>query len=120
MMVVSAKETFEFLDVLFRNKLTEAEKYLTQLEEKHPDDTRYIHALKGLYHSYVGEDRDSLLYMLFLNEEYRRRKGDVKRSMEGLSQILGKEDRFFHAWRHVIEAVDKLPKPAKITATQEG
>ncbi|MEM3051885.1 MAG: hypothetical protein QXI25_00045 [Candidatus Caldarchaeum sp.] len=120
MMVVSAKETFEFLDILFRNRLTEAEKYLTQLEEKHPDDARYIHALKGLYHSYVGEDRDSLLYMLYLNEEFRRRKSDVKKCLEALSKTLGGDDRFFHAWRHVLEAVEKLPKPAKITATQEG
>jgi hypothetical protein len=53
-MAVSVRETLEFLDTLFRNKLSEAERILQQLEEKHPDDKRYLHALRGIYISYTG------------------------------------------------------------------
>ncbi|MEM3082966.1 MAG: hypothetical protein QXM50_05415 [Candidatus Caldarchaeum sp.] len=58
MSLVSKKETEEFLETLFRNRLTEAERILQQLAEKHPEDTRYLHALRGIYLSYVGEDKD--------------------------------------------------------------
>lgn len=119
-MPVSPKETESFLDALFRNKLSEAEKILAQLETKHPEDGRYIHALKGIYQSYVGEDRDSLLYMLFLNEEFRKRQAEIRRSMDKFTKLFGGDDRFFEAWIAVLESLKKLPKPVKITSTSEG
>ncbi|MEM2237167.1 MAG: hypothetical protein QXU87_00915 [Candidatus Caldarchaeum sp.] len=117
---MSPKEVAGFLEQLFKNKFAEAERMLQQLEEKYPEEKRYIHALKGIYHSYSGEDHDSLIYMLYLNEEIRKRRREIIGHLEKLSKLLGKEDRYFTAWRDVIQLSDKLPKPAKASPTSEG
>jgi len=117
---VSQKEVAMFLEQLFRNRFAEAERILQQFEEKTPRDKRYIHALKGIYLSYMGEDSDSLLYMIYTNEEVRKRRKEIIRHIEKLSKLLGGEDPYFVAWRDVLQLLDKLPKPAKTTATGEG
>ncbi|MEM1975948.1 MAG: hypothetical protein QW074_07685 [Candidatus Caldarchaeum sp.] len=120
MSLVSKKETEEFLETLFRNRLTEAERILQQLAEKHPEDTRYLHALRGIYLSYVGEDKDSLLYTIYTNEIQRKNIKKIAEYFNSLQALLGLNDRFFQAWQTVLSLVDKLPEPQKIKPQQTG
>ncbi|MDJ0271775.1 MAG: hypothetical protein NYU39_04285 [Aigarchaeota archaeon] len=120
MSLVSKKETEEFLETLFRNRLTEAERILQQLAEKHPEDTRYLHALRGIYLSYVGEDKDSLLYTIYTNEIQRKNIKKIAEYFNRLQGLLGLNDRFFQAWQTVLSLVDNLPEPQKIKPQQTG
>jgi hypothetical protein len=117
-MAVSVRETLEFLDTLFRNKLSEAERVLQQLEEKHPDDKRYLHALRGIYISYTGDDKDSLLFVIYTNPELNKMVKKIRSDMERLAGFWGQGDRYFEAWKTFLESLGKLPKPAKLEATQ--
>ncbi|MCS6784698.1 MAG: hypothetical protein RMI43_00245 [Candidatus Caldarchaeum sp.] len=112
---ITPKQTQEFLETLFRNKITEAERILQQLQEKHSDDTRYIHALKGIFQSYVGEDKDSLLYMVYRNRKMWRERKNLAKNLMEQGMMFGSKDRFFEAWNDVLNLLDKLPEPVKIT-----
>ncbi|MCS7110053.1 MAG: hypothetical protein NZ956_01100 [Candidatus Caldarchaeum sp.] len=112
---ITPKQTKEFLETLFRNKITEAERILQQLHEKHPDDTRYIHALKGIFQSHVGEDKDSLLHTVYRNEKIWRERKKLAKTLIDQGETFGAKDRFFEAWNDVLNLLDKLPEPAKIT-----
>ncbi|BAJ51506.1 hypothetical protein CSUB_C1655 [Candidatus Caldarchaeum subterraneum] len=118
MSLVSKKETEEFLETLFRNRLTEAERILQQLTEKYPEDSRYLHALRGIYLSYVGEDKDSLLHTIYTNEIHRKNIRKIAEHFKTLEGLLGLNDRFFQAWQTVLSLVDKLPEPQKIKPQQ--
>ncbi|MDW8083622.1 MAG: hypothetical protein RMI49_00265 [Candidatus Caldarchaeum sp.] len=112
---VTPKETKEFLEALFRNKLTEAERILNQLQEKYRADTRYLSALKGILNSYAGDDRDSLIYMLYTNERMWRERRKIAKFLTDLGELFGSRDRFFQAWSEVLNMLDKLPTPSKFT-----
>jgi len=116
-MPVSERETLEFLETLFRNRLSDAERILQQLEVKHPDDKRYLHALRGIYMSYTGDDRDSLLFMLFTNPELSKMIKAVRDEIRRLAMMWGQVDRYFEAWKTVLENLSKLPRPAKLETT---
>jgi len=116
---VSQKETYQYLEALFKNRFAEAERILQQMLEKHPDDARYIQALRGLYQSYTGEDRDSLIYNIYLNEEIKKMQPEIKTYMEKLSTLLGAEDRYFIAWKDILTLLDKLDKPLKMASEKE-
>ncbi len=117
---VSKKETEEFLETLFRNKLTEAERMLNQLSEKHPEDTRYLHALRGIYLSYVGEDTDSLIYTIYNNDIHRKNIKKIAEHFNALAKLHGSNDRYFEAWYTVLTLIDKLPEPQKVKVQQTG
>ncbi len=119
MTAVSQRETLEFLKALFKNKFAEAERLLQQLEEKYPTDSKYIHALRGIYTSYTGDDHDSLIYMLYLNEEFSNSGKAIRQYFEKLSKLLCEDERYFAAWIDILKLLDKLPQPLKITAKQQ-
>ncbi|MEM0440720.1 MAG: hypothetical protein QXF45_00080 [Candidatus Caldarchaeum sp.] len=113
---ITARETQEFLETLFKNKLTEAERVLEQLQQKHPEDSRYILALRGIMISYVGDDSDSFIYMLFQNKEIWKKRRQLGEKFTELSEKFGAVDRFFVAWADVLDIVGKIQPPAKITS----
>lgn len=117
---IPPSEARKFLEALFRNKISEAERILQHLQENHPNDIRYIHALKGIFQSYVGDDKESLIYTIYLNKELWRRRKEVAKTMMQTRDMLGSRDRFFDAWNDVLHLLDRLPKPAKIIGQPES
>jgi hypothetical protein len=42
----------------------------------------------------------------------------IRSDMERLADFWGQGERYFEAWKTFLESLGKLPKPAKLEATQ--
>ncbi len=119
-MTVGREETKAFLNTLFQGRITESERLLSSLREKHPDDQRYISALEGILTSYVNDDMDSLLFRLYGWKELWRKRAEIQKYMEGLATRIEPEDRYFRAWVEVLKLLDKVHKPHKMVEKKKS
>ncbi len=120
--MIQPKDTQKFLQALFSGHITESEKILEKLARKYkePEDAQYLHALQGIFYSYVNDDYDSLIFRIFTRRDMRESRREIQKYLEKMASrpIVG-NDPYFKAWADVLALLDKLPHPHKIKPPEE-
>lgn len=105
----------KFFILLFKGRLSEAERILGRMKKRLGEDNGYYRALYGIYYAYVNDDRDSYVFKLwerFLNGESKRAIANGFREL--ITEMQAPPREYLQAWLDLISLLDKLPTPHKI------
>jgi len=117
------KHILSIVETVLSGRFAEGERMIERLERraKTPDERRIAHALRGILTAYQGDDRDSLIYQVFLDDDPEKKSARILESLQ--SHLEGSSlggDAFFEAWRIILRNVRRLPTPHRLRAEPQG
>ncbi|GBC71145.1 hypothetical protein HRbin02_00924 [Candidatus Calditenuaceae archaeon HR02] len=116
------KGILNFMNSLLAGKFAEAERSLERMEKKSktPEERRVIHALRGLLNAYQLDDRDSLIYRIFMDADPQENAREVLKALElHLKQLDKGSDGYFEAWSFILKNIKSLPIPHRLRAENQ-
>jgi uncharacterized protein HemY len=116
------KGILNFMNSLLAGKFAEAERSLERMEKKFktPEERRIIHALRGLLSAYQLDDRDSLIYRVFMDPDPQKSAKETLEALEQhLKQLNLESDDYFEAWSFILKNIKSLPTPHRLRAENQ-
>ncbi len=111
-----------FMNSLLAGRFAEAERSLERMEKKFktPEEKRVIHALRGLLNAYQLDDRDSLIYTVFMDQDPQKSAREVLEALERhLKQLNLGSDEYFETWSFILKNIKSLPTPHRLRAENQ-
>ncbi len=111
------KPIVDYLRTLLSGKFADAERLLVRLEKraKTPEERRIVYALRGVYSAYQSDDRESLIYRLFLAPNPKDYVDEVRDRLKSHLTTLGDDsDPYYYVWRVILDNFQKLPVPHRL------
>ncbi|MEM0481386.1 MAG: hypothetical protein QXM16_00645 [Nitrososphaerota archaeon] len=116
------KGILNFMNSLLAGRFAEAERSLERMEKKFktPEEKRVIHALRGLLNAYQLDDRDSLIYRVFMDPDPKRSAKEVLEALEQHLKLLNLgSDNYFEVWSFILKNIKNLPTPHRLKSENQ-
>ncbi len=116
------KPILNYLGVLLSGKFADAERTLERYERKAqtPHEKRLVHALRGIFHAYQSDDRDSLIFKIFLEGDDKARARELAELLKNHAAVFDEEDPYFWVWQVILKNRERLPTPHKLRGDERS
>lgn len=111
------RSILNFMNALLSGKFAEAERALERMEKKFksPEEKRVLFALRGMLNAYQTDDRDSLIFRVFTEDDPEKSAKETASELrKHLEHSLSGNDSYFDAWMLILKNIKKLPTPHRL------
>lgn len=114
------KTILKFLNTLFSGKFAEAERVLERIEKKakSEEERRVLHMLRGVLNSYQSDDRDSLIYQVFMESQPTKAAKQIEEQLlQHVAAQYMDSDAYYATWLYILRNIKKITTPHRLRET---
>ncbi|MEM0445390.1 MAG: hypothetical protein QXW60_02985 [Nitrososphaerota archaeon] len=115
------KAVLKFVNTLFAGKFAEAERILNKIAKRASteEERRAVHALRGILNAYQLDDRDSLVYRIFIEGNPAMAAKKIKDSLlQHINTNNAESDAYYAIWLLILNNIKKIRVPHRLAETE--